>query len=188
MVDKSPSTVDHYISQLALRYEELRRQAGQASLELRAAVFAVRSHGDQKYGTQPYITHLYAVRQVLKEHHIEGDVAVAAWLHDVLEDTQTTRTQLEDVFGGSITSLVWAVTGEGASRTSRNEHVYQKISNWPKAAPLKLADRIANVTACLANSQSQLLSMYQKEHPGFRNAISKYCDPAMWLKLELLIN
>ena len=187
MVEKPPSIVDHYLEHLALLYEELLTKATHARCELRAAVFAVKAHGAQKYGDQPYAVHLHAVRQVLREYDLGGDIAAAAWLHDVLEDTDTTYEQLTAAFGPSITSLVWAVTGEGDSRSIRNEGVYQKIAYFPLAGPLKLADRIANVSACIEGNQDGLLSMYRREHLEFRSAVSKHCNPTMWKQLEDLL-
>ena len=69
--------------------------------EDRARAFAVAAHGDQRYGSDPYVVHLSAVRQVLEDFGYDGDFALAAWLHDTVEDTEVTVVQLEREFGAA---------------------------------------------------------------------------------------
>ena len=47
--------------------------------------------------------------------------------------------------GVHVADLVWAVTGVGANRKERNQSIYDKIKNYPMAAVLKTADRIADL-------------------------------------------
>lgn len=162
--------------------------------EDQARVFAQRAHGDQKYGDQPYIVHLAAVRTVLAEFGFDGDYLVAAWLHDVLEDTKTTYRTLDAAFGLDVAMLVVAVTGNGANRKERNANVYEKLQMGPRAIPLKLADRIANGRSCMKNNK-KLLAMYQSEYPEFRAALYDLsmatvspllCGP-MWKELDRIM-
>jgi len=57
-----------------------------------AREFAIQKHGDQKYGDQPYVVHLDHVHEVLSRYYpgIMQAYRDAAYLHDVLEDTETT--------------------------------------------------------------------------------------------------
>ena len=132
-------------------------------IELQARVFAESAHGDQKYGDKPYVTHLIAVRNVLKDFGFNGDLGVAAWLHDVVEDTDVDFHQLDNAFGELVTRLVWAVTGVGSDRRGRNKDAYAKMRDYPRSIILKLADRIANVES----SSSSHLQMYRDEWPTF---------------------
>ena len=136
----------------------------------RAAAFAAHAHRDQRYGAEPYSTHLAAVRLVLYDFSLAGDLAVAAWLHDVLEDTETTREEIAALFGDDVAALVEAVTGRGQNRKARIANAYGKIEAMPEALYLKLADRIANVEAS-ARSKPDLLAMYQREQEGFEAMI-----------------
>ncbi|WP_254510847.1 HD domain-containing protein [Anatilimnocola floriformis] len=154
-------------------------------IEQRAKAFAEERHADQRYGSEPYVTHLAAVRAVLSSFAITGPVCVAAWLHDVLEDTPTSREELETEFGPEVTALVWAVTGVGKNRKERNASAYEKIRALPAAATLKLADRIANVEA--SRSAPDKLKMYRSEAANFEAALGALGEPRMWSHLRTLL-
>src|SRR5262249_47055660 len=125
--------------------------------------------------------HLAAARQVLADFGYGGDLAVAAWLHDLNEDTPTSREEIADRFGAHVAALVWAVTGIGATRAERNQSGYTKIRALPEAAVLKLADRIANVEA---KGPAHKLSRYRDELPGFEAALAGLGDERMWARLR----
>lgn len=110
------------------------------------------------------------------------DLCVAAWLHDVLEDTATTREELQVLFGAEVQDLVWAVTGVGANRRERNANMYAKCRVLPRAVHLKLADRIANVRA--SHGTPDKLSMYRREMATFRRELGDWGLPAMWKALD----
>jgi (p)ppGpp synthase/HD superfamily hydrolase len=149
--------------------------------ETQARLFAVARHGAQLYGDKPYVVHLEAVRDlVVSTGH--GDLAVAAWLHDTLEDTATRKDDLVAGFGPRVAELVWAVTGVGISRADRNRDAYAKIRALPAACNLKLCDRIANVEA--AGSAPAKLAMYRREMDGFAAALDGLGDPALWRRLQ----
>lgn len=137
--------------------------------EERARAFALKAHGNQKYGTEPYSVHLAAVRQVLADFGITNPFLLqAAWLHDTIEDTGTSRAEVVEAFGERVASLVWAVSGFGPNRRARNLDAYDKIQNFgnPWAAALKLADRIANAEASKKN-KPDLWKMYREEQRAF---------------------
>ena len=149
-----------------------------------ACEFATKKHELQRYGEQPYTVHLQAVRNILQWAGVENDhpLAIAAWLHDTLEDTNTTHDEITARFGEEVTALVWAVTGVGANRKERNAHAYAKMRAHPSAITLKLADRIANVEA--SATVPDKLAMYQKEWPSFRDALAGHGPPALWQRLR----
>lgn len=146
--------------------------------------FAAEKHAHQRYGDAPYTVHLEAVRAVLRDAGFEDEhpLAIASWLHDTIEDTATTREEVQAHFGIAVADLVWAVTGIGQNRKERNAHAYAKIRATPDAATLKLADRIANVEAS-ANVPDKL-AMYRKEWPGFRDALAGHGLPSLWERLK----
>ena len=158
-----------------------------AAREARAREFALTAHGDQRYGEFPYSRHLAAVRAVLDDFGYGGDLAVAAWLHDVVEDTPVTREEIEAAFGAEVRDLVWAVTGVGPNRKLRNLDAYTKIAAHPRAVVLKLADRTANAEA--SPPESSWMAMYRTEHPTFKAHLGGLLagDPTvarMWSRLE----
>jgi (p)ppGpp synthase/HD superfamily hydrolase len=70
---------------------------GVASTVLLASSIAKKAHDGQfrRDGITPYITHPEAVAKSLEGEH--PDVIAAAWLHDVLEDTEVTISELKNV-------------------------------------------------------------------------------------------
>lgn len=159
------------------------------SLELQAAeVFAASVHKDQKYGDDPYIRHLNEVVEVLKRFNIsDKDILIAGYLHDSVEDTDTSLFQIEAMFGKRVSDLVYRVTNEeGKNRKERHTKTYPKIKASDDAITLKLADRIANTEASLEDKSK--LKMYIKEYPGFREALFKSgTHDSMWRHLDFLI-
>lgn len=151
--------------------------------EERARAFAVAAHGDQRYGSEPYVVHLSAVRQVLRDFGYDGELALAAWLHDTVEDTAVTVEQLEQEFGPRVAALVWAVTGIGENRKQRAASAYAKMRALPDAVTVKLADRIANSEAS-ARGNPRLLAMYREELASFTDALGEHGDAAMWERLR----
>ncbi len=149
--------------------------------EVRARQFAVEAHGAQKYGDQPYQSHLAAVVQVLADFGYTGLWAVSGWLHDTLEDTKATHRDIEN-FGHHVYRLVWAVTGEGKNRKERNADIYRKCREYAPAVVLKLADRIANVEA--AQDNPKMRRMYGREAQEFYEALGEYGDSRMWERLQ----
>jgi (p)ppGpp synthase/HD superfamily hydrolase len=157
------------------------------ALEKCAADFAHLAHAGQRYGEFPYVSHLADVSEILElfGYH-DSALRAAAWLHDVLEDTRITRNEILGLFGSDVEALVYAVTDEpGANRKERKLKTYPKIRAYgADAVRLKLADRIANVAACLVNGDSRI-KMYRREFAEFSTALhaSGECD-AMWDKLR----
>lgn len=134
--------------------------------------FATERHAGQTYGDgAPYTEHLAAVELVLASFGYHSPFWVAcAWLHDVLEDTATTRQEIVTKFGCEVANTVYAVSGFGANRRERNSCIYAKIVLDRRATILKLADRIANVEACAAVNH-RLGPMYLRERGEFYRAV-----------------
>lgn len=156
----------------------------------KAQWFAAWHHRYQKYGNDPYFYHLGQVAAVLGEFNIDSkNLLAAAWLHDILEDTEVTKTTLLSEFGPIIGSLVDCVTGEGETRKVRNQSIYAKIDRNSAPAILKVADRIANVRNC--KIASSLYQMYKNEYYEFRKAIyTETCNTPlnqMWETLDKLM-
>jgi hypothetical protein len=152
---------------------------------LRARNFAIERHAGQMYGDQPYVYHLDLVKGVLERFgYTDPELLQAAYLHDVIEDTPTTREEVEQAFGPRVAALAWAVTDEpGANRKERKINTYPKIKATPGATAIKLADRIANTE----NPNGMKNDMYRKEQPAFREALytGEYQD--MWDHLDTVL-
>lgn len=156
-----------------------------------AKTYAVLHHVIRKgqlYGVLPYTHHLQEVEQTLRGFGEESlDMLTAAWLHDIVEDTDVKLRDIEENFGEDVAFLVGAVTSEeGPNRKVRNALTYPKIrAAGPRAIRLKLADRIANVS-----SGGGSVRMYAREYADFRHGL--WTDDreniAMWAWLDRLIS
>lgn len=133
-------------------------------------LFAIRRHKDQKYGCWPYSYHLAMVENYLDEFGFSSnEYRAGAWLHDTVEDTETTLDEISHFYGPRIAALVWACTGEGADRKEKNQSIYKKLAQFPDAAPIKVADRFANITNSINEKEGCLkkAKMYVDEWPEF---------------------
>lgn len=152
--------------------------------------FAIHAHGGQLYGTRPYVVHLDAVAELAAPF---GEVArCAAYLHDVVEDTEVPLDQVREVFGELVATCVELVTdAPGTTRKERKAKTYAKLALVSGPAELalvvKTADRLANVRACVADDKRDLWAMYQGEQAVFRAAVYRpsLCD-ALWAELDAL--
>jgi (p)ppGpp synthase/HD superfamily hydrolase len=156
-----------------------------------ARAFAIQAHAEQKYGEHPYSYHLDAVAALAEPY---GPEAVAvAYLHDTVEDTDTTLAQVESRFGSRVAACVALLTDvPGSSRKERKAKTYAKLAQvqGPNELALivKVADRLANVRACLQDRKLGLWSVYRSEHPAFREAAYRngLCEP-LWAQLDRLV-
>ena len=119
---------------------------------LRAIRFAAERHRDhRRKGTTaaPYINHPITVAEQLAAHGFshETELLMAAVLHDVVEDTETTAEELAAVFGRRVADIVQEVTDDKSlPRDERKARVVRFIADKSLAARLiKLSDLAANV-------------------------------------------
>lgn len=118
-----------------------------------AAMFAAEAHRGQfrKYTGLPYIHHPFAVARLVREARGSEAMAIAALLHDVVEDTPVTAAEVEAEFGTEVGDLVLALTNPWPSATglprqerkARNQQWLAQAS--AQAKTIKLADVIDNL-------------------------------------------
>lgn len=109
----------------------------------------------------PYVTHTFAVAMIVADYTKSEDVIVAALLHDTLEDTDYTREELSEDFGGTVLALVESVTRpetkEKESWTDAKKHYIKQLKEAPQdALVIAAADKIHNM-------RSMVESYYEKE-------------------------
>lgn len=163
------------------------------ALYLRAKAFAIKAHMSQMQGERFYTCHLEEVENVLiRFDHCSFRMRAAAWLHDTVEKSDVTMSDINREFSGFVASAVDAVTSApGQSREQRNSAMYLRIkTHGVMAIVLKLADHIAHVeenSAAILKDYSKL-SIYETEHSEFRDALYESGDAdAMWAHLNTLI-
>lgn len=141
------------------------------SLLDKALLFAEKAHKDQLYGNLPYLNHLKSTASIAYDLGYDETIIVSCILHDILEDTNVTYTELKQQFGKEIAEIVYCVTDElGRNRYERKTKTYQKTrDNW-KAVIVKICDRLANLRHSAEHSPN-LLTMYLKEHDDFCSSL-----------------
>ena len=79
---------------------------------LKAFEAACLAHGNdaRKINREPYIGHLMGVASLVIEHNGTQDQAIAALLHDIIEDSPMTYEELEREFGPNVRKIVQACT------------------------------------------------------------------------------
>jgi GTP diphosphokinase / guanosine-3',5'-bis(diphosphate) 3'-diphosphatase len=118
----------------------------------RAYESAAYWHRDQKRRSgDPYITHPLAVATILAELGMNTETICAALLHDTVEDTPYSLTELRGEFGEDIAALVDGVTkldkvkyGESAEAETVRKMVVA-MSRDIRVLVIKLADRLHNM-------------------------------------------
>jgi (p)ppGpp synthase/HD superfamily hydrolase len=120
------------------------------SLANSAYIFADHAHrGQKRRGARgaPYILHPIRVAQMVEAAGGDEIAQAAAYLHDVLEDTDATFAAIEGQFGGSVAEIVADVT-RPAGMTSKTywRHLLGLAPRMSEAARLiKVADAVDNV-------------------------------------------
>ena len=119
-----------------------------------AAELAARRHAGQQRkgrGDEPYINHLAEVANLLAFATDGGDaeLVAAAWLHDTIEDTDTTREELASKFGERVAALVAEVTDDmNLPKAQRRQKQVEEAPHKSDPAKLiKIADKISNIRA-----------------------------------------
>ena len=140
---------------------------------------------------KPYVYHLDRVAEVLIEFGFSDlEYLCAAYLHDVVEDTEVPIDEIYRIFGATVGRLVEAVTEpKGLNRKARHAASHPKIKATPGATILKLADRIANIRESIKDSSS-LMGMYRREYKDFREHLLDEKDQwttQMWACLDGLM-
>jgi guanosine-3',5'-bis(diphosphate) 3'-pyrophosphohydrolase len=114
-----------------------------------AAHVEVDSKGNRHERFRPYVNHpLEVAARLWAEGGVRDlDIAVAAILHDTVEDTETTLEEIEEHFGRRVREIVAEVTDD--KRLSKAERKQHQIDHAPHlstaAKQVKLSDKISNI-------------------------------------------
>jgi (p)ppGpp synthase/HD superfamily hydrolase len=108
----------------------------------RAKMFAQDKHRNQKDDNGfPFFYHVEQVARILGIVTKDLDLIACGYLHDTLEDTETTLEELRKAFGSRIASLVFELTHEG-----KKEGYYFPRLQSKEAILIKFADRLSNLS------------------------------------------
>lgn len=125
-----------------------------ATLICRAFNFAYELHeGQLRKSGEPYIAHPIAVASLLRDLGGDSVTIAAGFLHDVVEDTEVTPEEIEEMFGGQVRQLVEGVTKLSkfnfSSTTERQAENFRRMflamATDIRVIVVKLADRLHNM-------------------------------------------
>ena len=120
----------------------------------RAYVYAMRAHGNQKRASgAPYFSHPLEVAAILAEMRLDDATIATALLHDTIEDTDVTRSEIDTMFGAEIGTLVDGLTKikkldlvtKKAEQAENFRKLLLAISSDIRVLLVKLADRLHNM-------------------------------------------
>ncbi|MCC8970931.1 (p)ppGpp synthase/HD superfamily hydrolase [Bradyrhizobium sp. USDA 4503] len=102
-------------------------------------------------GSEPYINHLAEVANLLAQvtDGADAELVAAGWLHDTIEDTETTREELAQKFTARVASLVVECTDDMSlpKPARRQKQIEDAPHKSPGAKLIKIADKISNIGA-----------------------------------------
>lgn len=167
-----------------------------SSLVYKAQIYAQAAHGavgqKRKYTGEPYIVHPAEVVQILQAAGVwQPDVLAAAWLHDVLEDTQVDPEDLRQVFGYTVARLVSELT-DRSTQADGNRAERKRIDRehtalaCPEAKSVKLADLISNTRSIVENDPN-FARVYLKEKALLLEVLRDCSHPALWEQANQLL-
>ena len=154
-------TLDQEKKEIASRYKDMLKDTYQTlsnedKLLIRKAFdIAADAHKEQRRKTgEPYIYHPIAVAKIVANEIGLGAYSIAsALLHDVVEDTEYTFADIEQLFGETITKIVNGLTK--ISKLQKDQNVSIQAENFRKmlltlnddvrVILIKIADRLHNM-------------------------------------------
>ena len=122
---------------------------------IRAAfAYGAEMHDGQfRHSGEPYFTHPVAVAAILTQQRLDDATIITALLHDTIEDTDSTYTEVSEMFGKDIAELVDGVTKLtnlqlSSTQTKQAENfrkLFMAMSKDLRVILVKLADRLHNM-------------------------------------------
>lgn len=159
------------------------------SLVIRAREFAKERHSGQvrKYTGEPYFNHLLEVVNIVRDYHNDRYMEAAAYLHDVVEDTDTTIGAVESRFGDIVAGYVNGLT-DVSNPNDGNRKIRKAMDRdhlWAqddKTQIIKCADLISN-TSSITQYDPDFAKVYLEEKKllldGMRDRVKKH---PIWIR------
>jgi (p)ppGpp synthase/HD superfamily hydrolase len=120
----------------------------------KAYVYAMQKHGTQQRANgDPYFSHPLEVAGILTDLKLDDSTIAVALLHDTIEDTDATRSEIDQMFGEDIGRLVEGLTKIGkldlvskkAAQAENLRKLLLAVSSDIRVLLVKLADRLHNM-------------------------------------------
>ena len=112
--------------------------------------FATEKHSNQlrKASKFPYMLHIYDVAHILYKNHADETTILAGILHDTLEDTYTTPSEIETLFGKEVLEIVMEETeNKSLSYKERKQERIDSLKHGNiQSKMVKCADMLSNLS------------------------------------------
>ena len=123
-----------------------------------AYLFAEEAHSGQGYGTYSYMYHLEAVYKKTKQLFETDPVMLkVSYLHDTLEDTDTTYEQLRSKFGQEVADAVVVLT---KTKDMTRKQYLQRFEKESLPWKVKVADCLCNLEESVKISDARRIERY----------------------------
>ena len=148
----------------------------------RAMAFAARKHSSQRRkgeAAEPYVNHVVEVAELVARATGGDDpvLVMGALLHDTVEDTGTTREELEREFGADVAALVAEVTDDKS--LAKDERKRLQVANTPHKSPrakmIKLADKTSNLRSILVSPPPSWDWQRRREYHDWAQRVASGC-------------
>src|SRR5438094_5999575 len=159
VIERTAKSVNSSKPQMMRQYDLIERvkrynpDTSEALLN-RAYVYAMKAHGEQKRASgDPYFSHPLEVAAILTDLKLDDATIAAALLHDTIEDTASTRAEIDQMFGPDIGALVEGLTKlkkldlvtKEAKQAENLRKLLLAIADDVRVLLVKLADRLHNM-------------------------------------------
>lgn len=142
-----------------------------------AILFAATCHAGQfrKDGVTPYINHPIEVMHLLTftGNINDEEILIAAVLHDVIEDTDTSAEEIAERFGQNVANIVLELTDDIS--LSKEERKQQQLLTCkglsPAAKLIRISDKICNVYDILYAPPGDWDLQRRKEYLAWANSV-----------------
>jgi (p)ppGpp synthase/HD superfamily hydrolase len=119
----------------------------------------------------PYVTHPFAVACIIADYTDNENIIIAGLLHDTIEDTEYTLTELEEDFGYTVCAIVKEVTAPSSEENWKEKHteyVAQLKNASDEALVVAAADKIHNIRSIIEEYYNDR-ARFQKDFGGTEN-------------------
>lgn len=152
------------------------------SLIEKAALIAFVGHAGQvrKDGGSPYVIHPYMASLKLAKHGFKDHVLAAALVHDVLEDTLVTASQLEELLGREVVEIVQVLTEDKSLEWEvRKEKYIEAIRHASvEVKAVSAVDKIHNLES--------LFAAYLAQGPEIWKVFNRGRESKCWFERAML--
>jgi (p)ppGpp synthase/HD superfamily hydrolase len=155
-----------------------------------ALVYATRLHATQtrKISGVPYISHLLSVAALVLEAGGNEQEAIAALLHDSIEDQggSQIRTEIQEIFGDGVVEIIDGCTEcDTVPKPPWKERKLKYLENirhaYPSVRLISIADKLHNARSLLADART-----YQTPQKSIWSEFKAGKEGTLWFYRELL--